>query len=229
MGYTIPGVDDFKAQFPRDFPYAVPSYGAQAAAVITSGIVSSVVVTAGGKGYVVAPTVTITPNPPSYGSGATAVAVINGTGQVTGVTVETSGSGYVGATVGFTGGAGDDSKLDYVQDEDIQGAILDASFNTTDCLFANQQQYTRGFLYLAAHQLIEKIQMWQEGSQSQYAWLTAAKSIADASESFQFPERITQDPWLSHVSKTRYGAMYIQIISPQLIGNVITAFRFTLP
>jgi len=228
--FTIPTVSDFKSQFSRDFPYAVPAYGASGIASINiSGVVTSISLGAGGFGYATVPTVIVGAAPGDLGTGATATASIAG-GQVTGFTVTNGGSNYgQPPIITITGGAGDPSDLSKVTDNDISGAIFDAQFNINQALFPTQQFFSRAFLYLAAHQLVEKLLAAQEGMGSQYSWLTVSKSIDSVTEGFQIPERIAQDPMLSHFSKTRYGAMYLQIISPQLIANVFVAFRETLP
>ena len=230
MPFTIPTVSDFKSQFSRDFPYAVPAYGASGIASINiSGVVTSISLGAGGFGYATVPTVIVGAAPGDHGTGATATASIAG-GQVTGFTVTNGGSNYgQPPIITITGGAGDPSDLSKVTDNDISGAIFDAQFNINQALFPTQQFFSRAFLYLAAHQLVEKLLAAQEGMGSQYSWLTVSKSIDSVTEGFQIPERIAQDPMLSHFSKTRYGAMYLQIISPQLIANVFVAFRETLP
>ena len=230
MPFTIPTVSDFKSQFTRDFPYAVPAYGAVGTATIDiSGHVTSISLGAGGFGYATVPTVIVGAAPGDLGTGATATATIAG-GQVTGFTVVTIGSNYgQPPIITITGGAGDNSDLSKVTDNDISGAIFDAQFNINQELFPTQQRFSRAFLYLAAHQLVEKLLAAQEGMGSQYSWLTTSKGIDSVNESFQIPERIAQDPMLSHFSKTRYGAMYLQIISPHLIANVFVAFRETLP
>ena len=124
---------------------------------------------------------------------------------------------------------GDATDLEKVTDTDIAGAIQDAQFNVNPGLFPDQPSFTRAFLYLAAHQLVEKILMAAAGVQSQYSWLTAAKGAGGVTESFVIPEKVKEDPFLAHFSKTRYGAMYLQIVSPLLVGNVGSVFRATLP
>lgn len=69
----------------------------------STNIVSTVNITAGGTGYVTAPTATFTGG---GGSGAAGTAIVSG-GAVVGVTITSNGTGYTSApTVGFTGGGG---------------------------------------------------------------------------------------------------------------------------
>jgi hypothetical protein len=56
-----------------------------------------------GSGYTSAPTVAITSG---SGSGATAHAVLNADGTIARIILDTEGSAYIGATVGFSGGGG---------------------------------------------------------------------------------------------------------------------------
>ena len=124
---------------------------------------------------------------------------------------------------------GDPGNLEKVTDDDIAGAILDAQFNINPGLFANQAMFSRAFLYLAAHQLVEKLLMGAAGVQSQYSWLTAAKSAGDVSLTSSIAEMIRENPFLAHLSATRYGAMYCQIVAPLLVGNVSSVHRVTQP
>jgi hypothetical protein len=226
VAYNLPTVSDFKSQFPRDFPYAVPAWGAKAGtAVLAAGVIQTIPVTAGGQGYASPPTVTVVD---ASGTGATVTAVMTGN-KVTSLTVGSGGTGYTAPTFLFIGGAGDDSRLDMIVDADIAGGITDAQYNGSQALFDTQASYARAFMYLAAHCMIEKIQMAGQGLASQYNWLTAAKGVGDVSSSFQIPEKIIRDPMLAMFSTTRYGAMYLQIISPLLVGNITTAHRQTLP
>lgn len=229
MAYAIPTPSDFKAQFSRDFPYAVPAWGAAGSASVLLGSVNGIaLVGTGGQGYTSAPIVVLDP-PPTGGTQATATATI-ANGKVTGFVITAAGAGYlIAPNVVITGGAGDNTDLNMVTDDDLAGAILDAQFNTNQDLFGTQALFTRGYLFLAAHLLIEKLLMAGEGLASQYAWLTAAKAVGDVSESFVIPDRIMKDPMLAAFSKTRYGAMYLQIISPQLVGGVFVLPRRALP
>ncbi len=140
------------------------------------------------------------------------------------------GTGYSDdATLAITGGAGDETDLTRVRDADIDGGIADAAYNVNQDLFSTEAGFQRAFLYLAAHCLCERMLAAGQGIRSRYNWLTSAKTVGDLSESFQIPKDILENPYLAAISKTRYGAMYLQIVTPLLVGNMMTSFRVTLP
>jgi hypothetical protein len=232
MPFSTPTVDQFKGQFQRDFPFAQPGFGAAGVPVLgVGGAVASIGVGNVGQGYTSAPGVVLTPQAgDNTGAGATAICTV-AAGQITAFQVISPGANYIlPPVVSFTGGSGDDTNLERVTDDDINGALLDASFNTNPGLFANQQQYSRAFLYLTAHQLVSKMLMAVEGLGSQYEWLTKSKQVGDVHQAFEVPTQLLEDtPWLADISKTRYGAMYLQIVGPLLIGNVHVAPTFTNP
>jgi hypothetical protein len=229
VSFSFPSVDDFKDQFPRDFPYAVPAYGALAHAVLTAGAVSSFVVDDPGQGYKEPPTVVLANAPGDTGAGAAGTATVSG-GKVTAIAVSAPGAGYGQAPlVSFTGGAGDETNSKRVTDDDIAGGILDAQFNVNPGLFPSQQMFSRAFLYLAAHEMIEKLRMAAAGVQSQYSWLTVAKSVEGVSQTFEIPLVVSENPFLAALSTTRYGLQYIKIISPLLVGNIHAAETYTNP
>src|SRR4051812_13168425 len=128
MGFVRPSVSAFKAQFRRDFPYAVPAYGAAGTVTKVNGVITAIAVALAGFGYQSAPTVTV--EDPT-GTGATVTATVAG-GKVTGFVVGAGGTGYSAPTLVITGGSGSETNLDLVIDEDIVGAQLDASFNMNE-------------------------------------------------------------------------------------------------
>lgn len=227
MPFTLPTIDDFKSQFARDFPYAVRAEGALVGAItIVAGVITAVAVAKGGTGYLVPPTVTLSS---MTGTGAVITPVV-ANGQVTGFTVTAGGINYAADTaIALNGGSGDDTDLNFVTDGDISGAILDAQYNTNQGLFGTQAQWSRAYCYLAAHMLVTKLMAAGQGLASQYNWLTTSKGVGDVSESFQIPEQIAKNPFLAALSKTTYGAMYLTIIAPLLVGNMFVVRRQTLP
>lgn len=226
MPYALPTVADFKRTFIRDFPFSVPAYGAAGKLTIVGGAVTAAALLDGGTGYATEPTVDVVD---ATGSGAAIVATID-KGRVTGFTVSNGGSNYSdAATLRIRGGAGDESNVEAVRDADIDDAILDASYNVNQSLFEDELHFQRAFLFLAAHCLVERLLAAGEGVMSRYRWLVTATKVGDISESFEIPDAIKESAFLSSVSKTRYGARYLEIISPLLIGNMQALFRQSLP
>jgi hypothetical protein len=224
VAYLTPTSSDFKAQFPRDFPYAVTGFGAVMAITLgAGGAIASVAVAEGGRGYKPGAQLTLTD---PTGTGAVLTATITN-GTLVSVSVTTPGSGYTAPAAALSGG--DNTKLEMVTDDDINGAIQDANFNVNQALFDDQPSFTRAFLFLAAHQLCENIQAAIQGVGSQYAWLTQAKSVDGVSQSFMIPERVSSDPFLSALSTTRYGINYLKIVLPFIVGHAFSTMRETNP
>lgn len=225
MAFQTPSVADFKAQFKRDFPYAVPAFGAAGNIVLAAGAIASIGLAAPGQGYLVAPQVAVIDE---TGSGAVVTATV-ANGGVTGFVVGTAGANYKAPTLLITGGAGDDTDLTRVTDDDVASAIFDANYNVNPGLFGTQAEYSRAFLYLVAHCLVERLLAAGEGMRGRFNWLVTGKSAGDLAESYTIPENILQSSFLASLSKTRYGARYLEIISPLLVGNMGTYFRQTPP
>lgn len=225
MAFTTPGIDDFKSQFSRDFPYAVPSFGAAGNITVAAGIITAIGLKAPGSGYLSAPKVAVLD---PTGGGAVVTATI-ANGGVTGFVVAPGGTLYSAPTLQITGGSGDNSDLSRVTDADINQAILDAGYNVNQGLFDTQANWANAYNYLAAHCLVERLLAAGEGMKSRFRWLVTSVTAGDLSESYQIPESILESPFLSSISKTRYGARYLEIISPLLIGNMQTYFRQTPP
>lgn len=225
MAFTIPTVSDFKGQFARDFPYAVPAFGAAGTVTVVAGVITAIGLAAPGQGFISAPSVAVID--PTGGGAVVTASVANG--GVSGFVVGAGGAGYTAPTLLIKGGAGDNTDLTRVTDDDINGALQDAAYNVNEALFDTQANWARAFLYLTAHNLIERLLAAGEGMRSRYNWLTTAKAVGDVSESFEIPDIIKQNPFLASISKTRYGARYLEIITPLLVGNMRTNFRVTPP
>lgn len=228
MAFTLPTVSDFKSQFDRDFLFAVPAYGAALSLTVAAGVVTAVTVLDGGTGYENAPAIKLVDSVGSSGSGAVFVATVAG-GNVIGVAISSGGTGYGQPTAIISGGAGDDSREDYVRDRDITRAIGDASLNVNQALFPDQASFSQAFGYYCAHCLVERLRAAGEGLRSQFNWLNQSKTVGDVSASYQIPKQILNDPFLALISQTTYGARYLEIITPFLRGNMFASFRRTLP
>lgn len=229
MAYTQPTADDFKAYFDRDFPYAVPAVGAAGQAQLTVDAVTAINVTNPGSGYDQPPTVLLVPQNGGPGTGAQATVTVSA-GSILAFRVTAAGAGYtLPPIVSMFGGAGDDTDLSFVRSKDLDRALLEASANFNPCLWESQAIFTMAFLYLAAHYLCRDMITAQQGLNSRYDWNTIGKHVGNVGEQFQVPAKVLQDPAFAYYSTTGYGAKYISLIMPRLIGNVGTHFRQTLP
>jgi hypothetical protein len=232
VGYATPAPSDFKAQFQRDFSFSVPGFGGVAVATwVPGGAITGITITAPGFRYSDATQLVFTITDPA-GTGATLHkdAQVT-TGGITGApTVQAGGNGYVQPVVTISGGGGDNTDMLKVTDTDIQNAIGDAvAFDPNQGFFATQADFTRAFLFLTAHYLQQSLLAATEGLSSQYNWLTTSKSVGDVSESYQIPEWAGRDPMLCDFGKTRYGARFLTIISPFLVGHMTALCRASNP
>ncbi len=238
MAYQLPGIEDFKAQFPvRDFPFAVPfaptDGGSGAAAALTvggsnNGIVTAAV-TAGGADYPRPPTVIVL-----WGKGTGAVITAALTANaVSGLTIRSPGYGYTDPTtlaVYISPGVGDNTDPKKVTDYDIAKAMRAAmTFNMTGALWGSQAAYTYAYNLLIAHYLCENAQASGAGLGGQADWIRNSKTVGDVTESFSIPERVMKSVYLSKFSKTTYGSQFLELASPSLIGNFQSYHRCTLP
>jgi hypothetical protein len=116
-----------------------------------------------------------------------------------------------------------------VTDADISKAYGQARQNLNESLFANQEMFSQGFLLIAAHYLVIDLRMASQGINGQFSWIESSKSVGSVSQSFSVPDSIMRNPYLAMLSKTNYGAKYLELILPQLYGNVSIAYGRTLP
>lgn len=118
-----------------------------------------------------------------------------------------------------------------VLDQDITNAFVyvNASGQPNPALFSDQASYSLGYLLLAAHALVENIRASSQGLNGQYNFLQASKGAGPINESFSIPQQILDHPILSMLTKTNYGSRYLQLVLPQLSGQVIIAHGTTLP
>lgn len=109
-----------------------------------------------------------------------------------------------------------------ILDSDISYAFQMVNMNINQGLFTDQGTYTMAYNLLAAHYMCMNIQASSQGFQGQYNFLQNNKNVGNVSESFSIPERILENPTFSMLAKTTYGAQYLQLLLPQLIGQVMS-------
>ncbi len=116
-----------------------------------------------------------------------------------------------------------------ILDEDITKAFLFANIGVNEALFADQSSYTIGYELLSAHYLVMNLRASSQGINGQFNFLQASKGVGAISEAFSIPQRILDNPDWSILCKTNYGAQYIQMVLPQLTGQVFTVMGSTRP
>lgn len=116
-----------------------------------------------------------------------------------------------------------------VLDQDVTSAMMSTNFNISQGLFCSQSDYTLGYLLLSAHYLVMNLRSSSQGINGQYNFLQASKGVGSVNEAFQIPERVMANPYWTQLMKTNYGAMYLNLLLPQLAGQIYNAYGTTLP
>lgn len=110
---------------------------------------------------------------------------------------------------------------------DINYAFSMVNVNINTDLFASQASYTLGYNLMAAHFLVMNIRSGSQGVNGQFNFLQAGKGAGSVSESFSIPQRILDNPLWSMYTKTNYGLMFIQLVLPQLTGQMFSVVGTT--
>ena len=116
-----------------------------------------------------------------------------------------------------------------VLESDIANAMVSTQVNFNSGFWPNQASYTLGFLLLTAHYMVLALRASSQGLNGQWNWAQAGKNVGAVSETFSVPERIQNNPYLMMLTKTNYGAQYLQLILPQLCGQMFLVQGGTVP
>lgn len=116
-----------------------------------------------------------------------------------------------------------------VLDADIGNAFNFVNINFNPANWDNQTSYSLGYNLLAAHFLVLNLRAGSQGINGQYNWIQNSKAVQGVSEAFTIPQQIQDNPFFTMLTKTNYGAQYLQILLPQLIGAMYTVCGTTLP
>ncbi len=116
-----------------------------------------------------------------------------------------------------------------VLSSDIAYAFQMANLAINPCLWPDQGSYTMGYLLLAAHFLVLNLRASSQGLNGQWNWAQNSKAVGAVNEGFEIPERIKQNPDFMQYYKTNYGAQYMNLLWPQLAGQIFTVFERTKP
>lgn len=108
----------------------------------------------------------------------------------------------------------------YIADQDITNAFAEAMVLFNQALFATDATQKLGFLYLAAHFLCNDINAARGGVNSTGRFMMTSRTVGSVSESYQVPQQFLDNPNLASYMTSAYGAKYLNMILPQLTGNV---------
>lgn len=106
----------------------------------------------------------------------------------------------------------------YVQDSDVTKAFLMTDLKFNEEFFGTQEEYTMGYLYLAAHTLAVNLRNSNSGYNSSFAWASTSQSVGSVSVSSAVPDSIQKNPLYAWLVSTNYGLEYLLIILPNLVA-----------
>jgi hypothetical protein len=116
-----------------------------------------------------------------------------------------------------------------VMDSDITNALATAGINFNSGLMESQAVFSQMFLLLSAHFLVTNIRASSAGLSGQFAGLTNNKSVGNVSEGYTIPPQVQNNAFLMGLYSTQYGAQYVTLLAPRLIGHVMTVIGNTTP
>lgn len=117
--------------------------------------------------------------------------------------------------------------FDVVMDSDITKAQAAAMLMFNTSLF-DTSEVKIAFLYAAAHFLVIALQaagglspvIRSLGAENRAASLTGAAGVGGVNVTYDVSAIVTRFPILSPFARTDYGAQYLLMVGPRLVGNV---------
>lgn len=131
----------------------------------------------------------------------------------------------------FTFGAA----LTNVRDKDIERAIAEAQALFNPALWTAGDDLEIAFEYLTAHCLVTAVAAAGglnnagRGLDSSGSFAISSKSAGPLSVGYAIPQELVDNPVLNQFMTTKYGQRYLEMLAPNLLGNVGTAQGQTQP
>ena len=107
-----------------------------------------------------------------------------------------------------------------VSDLDITNAYAEACVTFNSALFTSDADMVLGYLYLAAHYLVNDLNAG--GADSSAEGIVNSRSVGNVSESYTIPQWQLDSPVFSFYTKSSYGRKYLNMILPRIAGNMTT-------
>lgn len=111
-----------------------------------------------------------------------------------------------------------------ILDSDITSAFQETNININQGLFSDQGTYTYMYNLLSAHYLVLNLRASSQGINGQYNFLQNSKGVGQVNEAFAIPDRINANPYWAMLSKTNYGAKYLELLQTKLIGKAFAVY-----
>ena len=123
---------------------------------------------------------------------------------------------------------------DMVMDADVSVALTQASMVFNPGLWDDAASAKEAFLLASAHFVELNVQAagglsgvnLGKSVRSTGGGVIQNKSVGSVSIAYAIPERVQNSPILSPFMKTDHGQLYLQILAPRLVGNMMVAGRF---
>lgn len=116
-----------------------------------------------------------------------------------------------------------------VLDIDITNAFVMTNTQINQALFSLQADYSVGYMLLAAHYIVMALRASSQGINGQFSWLESSKNVGPASSGLSIPQQILDSPYWSGLTKSNYGAQFLLMVFPKLVGSMFTVCGATLP
>lgn len=124
----------------------------------------------------------------------------------------------------------EDSVKNYISDAQIENAMVEASTIYNESLFSTDATKKMGLLYLTAHFLvIDQRNMLSGGISSTPGFISSSRKAGELSETVAVPKIFMNNPVYGMFTQTGYGAKYLHMILPRLVGACMALPGITLP
>ena len=114
-----------------------------------------------------------------------------------------------------------DTTDNYITDEDISRAFVEAKINFNPNLFSNCEEMRMTYCYLAAHYLVIDLNNAMNPLALGKMGFVTSKHVGSVSESYGLPQWVLNDSKLGLYAQTGFGLKYLSLITPKLTGNII--------
>lgn len=115
---------------------------------------------------------------------------------------------------------------EYITDGDIENAWREAEAVFNPALAHDK---CLAFLYLVAFYLAYDLSVVGAGAMGNVTFPVTSVTVGSVSESYYVPKVYAEDPILSFYARNGFGLKYLEMIYPNLIGNVGVVAGWSLP